>query len=159
MKILLSFLFWVINKLLIFGDIYVSLRSRVLKMQCPSIILQYLEEDIWLKERKTTPNGYYWQGRGNQTKSFKDHHRFSGFLPLCRYFFFCNSGPFWLWGIDKYPFLLSEQREFTTHKRNLDFVGCSTMSEGYYNSKKTDDICKDVCGQVLFFPNWVSVSV
>jgi len=26
------------------------------------------------------------------------------------------------------------------------------MSEEYYNSKKTDDICDDVCGQVLFFP-------
>lgn len=25
------------------------------------------------------------------------------------------------------------------------------MSEGYYNSKKTDDICDDVCGQVPFF--------
>jgi len=31
------------------------------------------------------------------------------------------------------------------------------MSEGYYNSKKSDDICGDVCSQVLalslsFFP-------
>jgi hypothetical protein len=25
------------------------------------------------------------------------------------------------------------------------------MSDGYYSSKKTDDICEDVCGQVLLF--------
>lgn len=25
------------------------------------------------------------------------------------------------------------------------------MADGYYNSKKTDDICEDVCGQVLGF--------
>lgn len=24
------------------------------------------------------------------------------------------------------------------------------MTDGYYSSKKTDDICEDVCGQVLF---------
>lgn len=24
------------------------------------------------------------------------------------------------------------------------------MSDGYYSSKKTDDICDDVCGQVIF---------
>lgn len=27
------------------------------------------------------------------------------------------------------------------------------MSDGYYNSKKTDDIFDDVCGQVLLFNN------
>lgn len=25
------------------------------------------------------------------------------------------------------------------------------MTDGYYSSKKTDDICEDVCGQVLFY--------
>jgi len=37
------------------------------------------------------------------------------------------------------------------HKPFFFFFFFFTMSEEYYNSKKTDDICDDVCGQVLFF--------
>lgn len=109
-----------------------------------------------VKERKQ-PNGYNQRCRVSKWWTFK----IVVFGRSVVFFFAGFSlrifGLLWgvlIWGLKRSLWFvqrLIDQRRY----RSLILVrlklGNLIMTDGYYNSKKTDDICEDICGEVLVF--------
>lgn len=54
-----------------------------------------------------------------------------------------------VWGINRFRGVKNIRRRRILYL-SVVLSAVKIMSDGYYNSKKTDDICDDVCGQVCF---------
>lgn len=74
--------------------------------------------------------------------------RFAFFVDLFSslFVFFCFSVGYLVWGTNRFRGVKNIIRILSSISLYLSAV--KIMSDGYYNSKKTDDICDDVCGQV-----------